>query len=131
VSDSPSVGENLRDHWKLRLQFRIVRGKGYNHRLSGFRWPLNYWRYRLFRSGIMASAASEIAAFVKVLPNADRADAQLQISLSSTEPGQCCFRAKARASMRSEHLSAGKPRDCHDSIGGPRCGASDPHERAL
>src|SRR4029079_5203804 len=87
VSDCPGVGENLRDHGKIRLQFRIVRGKGYNHRLSGFRRPLNDWRYRLFRRGIMASASAEIVAFVKVLPNSDRAAAELQISLSSTEPG--------------------------------------------
>lgn len=91
VSDSPGVGENLRDHWKIRLQFHIVRGKGYNHRLSGFRRRLNDWRYRLFRSGIMASAAAEIAAFVKVQPNADRADAQLQISVSSTERGSAAL----------------------------------------
>jgi choline dehydrogenase-like flavoprotein len=94
VNDSPGVGKNLRDHWQLRLQFRIVRGKGYNHHLVGFRRRLNDWRYRLFRSGIMASAPSEIAAFIKVRPGADRADAQLNISLSSNEPGVGAFERK-------------------------------------
>lgn len=87
VCDSPGVGANLRDHWKIRVQYRLRRCAGHNHRLLGRRLQLSTLRYRIFGSGILASAAAEIGAFIKARPDADRPDAELQISPFSTVPG--------------------------------------------
>ncbi|MBI3770372.1 MAG: GMC family oxidoreductase N-terminal domain-containing protein [Deltaproteobacteria bacterium] len=35
VCDSPGVGANLRDHWGLRLQFRLLQSTGHNRQLRG------------------------------------------------------------------------------------------------
>lgn len=44
-------------------------------------------RYLVSRTGVLASAPTEVGAFVKTMPGAARPDAELQISLFSVVPG--------------------------------------------
>jgi len=87
VVDSPGVGANLREHWKLRSQFRLLRHLGHNHRLRGARFYLSLLRYLTFGGGVLASAAAEVGAFIKARHDADRPDAELQFSQFSTVVG--------------------------------------------
>lgn len=85
IHDSPGVGSNLRDHWGLRLQYRVLRSADRNRRLRsvGLRFrPLR----RCIRRALLYAGA-EIGAFIKTSPDAPRLDAELQISPFSIAPG--------------------------------------------
>jgi choline dehydrogenase-like flavoprotein len=84
ICDSPGVGANLRDHWNLRPQHRLLRRAGHNHRLRGLRRHLSFLHYVILHGGFLASAPAEIGAFIKSRHDADRPDAELVISLFST-----------------------------------------------
>ena len=86
VCDSPGVGANLRDHWGLRLQFRLVGAAGHNRWLRGLGLRISRLRYSLFRTGILSSAPAEVGAFVKAMPGTRRADAELHFSPFSVVP---------------------------------------------
>jgi choline dehydrogenase len=88
IFDSPGVGANLREHWKLRTQFRLLRHQGHNHRLRGARFYLSLLRYFAFGGGVLATAAAEVGAFIKTRPDLDRPDAELQIAHFSTVVGR-------------------------------------------
>jgi choline dehydrogenase-like flavoprotein len=87
VCDSPGVGMNLRDHWNFRPQYRLLRVSGHNHRLRGLQRYVTLLRYIVLRSGFLASATTEIGAFVKTRRDANRPDAELGISFFSTVVG--------------------------------------------
>ncbi len=75
--DNPQVGENLREHCALAMQFRLKRKLSLNPQFSGLRLVLNAMRYFLFRTGPMASAAYDVLGWFKSRPGVDRPDAQL------------------------------------------------------
>jgi choline dehydrogenase len=87
VCESPGVGMNLRDHWKVRPQYRLLRGAGHNHRRRNPWRYLSLLHYALGRGGFLASAVAEIGAFIRTRPGLDRPDAELQISPFSTVGG--------------------------------------------
>jgi choline dehydrogenase-like flavoprotein len=87
LCDSPGVGANLRDHWGIFLHYELRRGAGYNRRLRGPGLWLSALRYLLCRSGVLATAAAEVGAFVKAIPGATRPDAQIIFSPFSFRPG--------------------------------------------
>jgi choline dehydrogenase-like flavoprotein len=85
VHDSPGVGSNLRDHWGLRLQYRLLRSADPNRRLRSVGLRVRPLR-RLIREALLY-AGSEIGAFIKTRPDATRLDGELQISPFSIPPG--------------------------------------------
>lgn len=87
VADSPGVGENLRDHWGLRMQYRLTGSGGHNRRLTGIGKYLSMLQYHTFRAGILSEAMADVGAFVKVSPDSQSPDVELQISLMSMVPG--------------------------------------------
>jgi choline dehydrogenase len=87
VCDSPGVGMNLRDHWRIRPQYRLLQGAGHNHRLWGLQRYITLLLYGVLHSGFLASAGAEIGAFIKTRRDADRPDAQLEIAFFSTVVG--------------------------------------------
>ncbi len=87
VRDSPGVGANLCERWAIRVQHRMAAGAGHNHQLSGLGLRLSRLRYALSRSGIMATASTEIGAFAAVSPDSDRPDVEIQIGGASTVQG--------------------------------------------
>jgi choline dehydrogenase len=89
LQDSPGVGRNLREHWLLFMQYRLARASdSYNGQFEGFKLFGNVARYAIFGSGPMACASSEAAAFVRVLPDATRPDAQLMFAPYSLDLDQ-------------------------------------------
>jgi len=103
VCDSPGVGANLRDHWGLRLQYRLLRSGGHNPRLRGAGLWMSALRYLVCGSGVLSSAAAEVGAFIKATPGASRPDAELQISPLSVVPatGQIERRPGLQCTVRS------------------------------
>jgi choline dehydrogenase len=95
VHDSPGVGQNLREHWLMFLQFELRRSvDSYNNQFSGWRLVKNVLSYQFLRNGPMAYSQSEVAAFVKVMPDAIRPDAQLMFAPYSLNLGNLNINAK-------------------------------------
>ncbi len=74
--NSPLVGENLREHRYVALDWRI-RGHSSNQKLRGLGLINSVLRYLLFRQGAMTDAAHEVGGFIKTQPGLDRPDAQI------------------------------------------------------
>jgi choline dehydrogenase-like flavoprotein len=83
ICNNPGVGANLRDHWGLRLQHRLIGASGYNRRLKGVGLWLSALQYLIRRTGVLSTAVAEVGAFIKAMPDASRPDAELQIALFS------------------------------------------------
>lgn len=77
VCDSPGVGANFLEHWKLQPQYRLLQRQSSYRRARLYSTLL---RYYLFRDGVLAWTPSEIGAFVKTQPDADRPDVEFQMS---------------------------------------------------
>ena len=77
VRDLPGVGQNLREHVVLIMQFRLSGDYSQNPQYSGYRVALHGARYMLSHSGLMAAPPYDLAAFVKTRPNISRPDATL------------------------------------------------------
>ena len=73
---SPLVGENLREHRYVALDWRVT-GHSSNQKLQGMGLLASVLRYLLFSSGPMTDAAHEVGGFVKTRPGLDRPDAQI------------------------------------------------------
>jgi choline dehydrogenase len=89
VTDRPNltVGARMREHRAFTLQVRLAEDLGYN-RLLGTEAAER--EYRTSRRGPLATPPCDIVAFVKMRPELDRPDAQLQIaaySILPLEPG--------------------------------------------
>jgi choline dehydrogenase-like flavoprotein len=84
ICDSPSVGANLRDHFGLRLQYRLLGASGHNPRLRRVRLWISALRYLISRTGVLSTATAEVGAFIKAMPGASRPDAELQIGIPGT-----------------------------------------------
>jgi choline dehydrogenase len=84
VCDSPGVGANLRDHFGLRLQYRLRGASGHNPRLRRVRLWISALRYLISRTGVLSTATAEVGAFVKAMPGASRPDAELSIGIPGT-----------------------------------------------
>ncbi len=73
---SPLVGENLREHRYVAMDWRVT-GHSSNQKLQGLGLIASVLRYALFSSGAMTDAAHEVGGFVKTVPGLDRPDAQI------------------------------------------------------
>ena len=76
VAHQTEVGENLREHCALAMQFRIARRLSLNPEFSGWRMIANGIRYYLSHSGPMASAAYDVLGRFRSRPGLGRPDAQ-------------------------------------------------------
>lgn len=86
VHDLPGVGENLHDHWMIRVLHRVTNTATLNNWL---RTPLHKAvlgaRYVLGFGGPMAAPASLLTGFAKSDPSVVAPDMQFQISIASYE----------------------------------------------
>jgi choline dehydrogenase len=73
---SPLVGENLREHRYVAMDWRVT-GHSSNQKLQGFGLIASVLRYFMFHSGPMTDAAHEVGGFIKTRPELDRPDAQI------------------------------------------------------
>jgi choline dehydrogenase len=99
ICDSPGVGANLRDHFGLRLQYRLLGVSGYNRSLRRPGLWISLLQYIIRRAGVLSTAGAQVGAFVKAVPGALRPDAELQVDLTSViratneiepQPGLVC-----------------------------------------
>jgi choline dehydrogenase len=119
ICDSPGVGANLRDHWGLRLQYRLLGASGHNRRLRGIGLWMSALRYLICRTGVLSTAVAEVGAFIKAMPGASRPDAELQIALFSVvratneiepRPGlQCTVRSLRPESQGTVLIRSAEP----------------------
>ena len=78
VHDSPGVGQNMREHRTVFMQYGLRdRADSYNNQFAGWRLIKNVLNHQLFGKGPMGYASQEVAAHVRILPDATRPDMQL------------------------------------------------------
>jgi len=73
---SPFVGENLREHRYVAVDWKVKSGSS-NRNLQGFGLIASVVRYFLLSSGPMTDAAHEVGGFIKTRPELTRPDAQI------------------------------------------------------
>jgi choline dehydrogenase len=76
VVHSPLVGENLREHRYVAVDWKVKSGSS-NRKLQGLGLIGSVLRYFLLSSGPMTDAAHEVGGFIKTRPELDRPDAQI------------------------------------------------------
>jgi choline dehydrogenase-like flavoprotein len=77
VVDLPGVGQNLREHWAVWMNYRMSRPLSYNREFTGLRLVANLLRYVFTRKGIMATSSHDINGFLKTRPELERPDLQI------------------------------------------------------
>jgi choline dehydrogenase len=121
--DLPGVGENLQDHWMLRVQHRVEN----TVTLSGWmKSPLGKaalgLQYLLTRRGPLSAQPTLLAVFARTLSGLDRPDVQIHVSAASYDrvggpmhpfPGitssVCILRPTSRGHVRIRSSSVAEP----------------------
>ncbi|WP_231127922.1 GMC family oxidoreductase [Mycobacterium colombiense] len=86
--DSPRVGQRLREHRCLPLQYRLLENKGYNRRLATpLGQAMTAARYLLTHKGPIATPAYDMLTFVRSDPTAERPDGQILMTPFSVGAG--------------------------------------------
>jgi choline dehydrogenase-like flavoprotein len=107
IHDSPGVGANLRDHWGLRLQYRLLRSADPIRRLRSVGLRGRALRYLIRRTRIFWSTGPKIGAFIRTRRDAGRPEAELYITPFAVVPRTGDFAWEPRlqcvvVSLRSE-----------------------------
>ena len=121
--DLPGVGENLQDHWMLRIQHRLentVTLSGWMN--SPFGKAALGLQYFLARRGPLSAQPTLLAVFARTLPGLDIPDVQIHVSAASYAhvggplhpfPGMtssaCILRPTSRGHVRIRSSSAAEP----------------------
>jgi choline dehydrogenase len=79
VAHVPGVGQNLQDHFSVRMQFETTPQSSINRDLGGWRKYLHGARYVLTRGGYLALPSSSGAAFLRSSPAADYPDIEISV----------------------------------------------------
>ena len=83
---SPRVGENLREHRYVAVDWKVKSGSS-NRSLQGLGLLAAVLRYFLLSSGPMTDAAHEVGGFIKTRPELARPDAQIGLMLVTMSIG--------------------------------------------
>ena len=87
-TDSPRVGEGLREHRCLPLQMRLAENKGYNRLLATpLHQAMSGIRYLTTRNGPIATPAYDMLSFVRADPTSPRPDGQILMTPFSVGAG--------------------------------------------
>ena len=121
VADRAEVGENLREHCALAMQFRLSRPLSLNPQFGGWRMIANGIRYYLAHSGPMASAAYDVLGQFRSRPELDRPDAQLIAAPFSIDKTRTTLAMETKPGMQIAIYPL-RPR----SAGGLRITSRDP-----
>ncbi len=87
VHDLPGVGENLSDHYVVRMVARVRNARTINERARGLSLVREVADYALRRRGILAMSPSQVFAFWKSHPAMDLPDLQLIFTPASYKEG--------------------------------------------
>ncbi|NNE85278.1 MAG: choline dehydrogenase, partial [Alphaproteobacteria bacterium] len=86
VADHPGVGDNLQDHFNIRLVYRCRKPLTLNDALNNpLRGALELARYAFRRDGYLAMGASVAAGFLRTDPAVATPDIQASITLFSAD----------------------------------------------
>ena len=96
VAARPAVGENLREHCSLVMQWRAKNTPSNNPRYRGLGLIGSVLRYYLARSGPMSNAAYEVTAFFKTDPGQPRPNAQFLFGPQSMDDAKARLEAEAK-----------------------------------
>jgi choline dehydrogenase-like flavoprotein len=88
VHAAPGVGENLVDHYAVRIASRVQGVGSLNERTHFPRLVLEVLKYLVARRGVLASAVAHAYGFVSVASQAGRPDLQLLFAPASFEGGK-------------------------------------------
>jgi choline dehydrogenase len=87
VLNRAGVGENLRDHYSVRLTQRVSGTGTLNERTRGLALVSELFNYVVRGRGVLTVGASSCAAFAKSHQNLSSPDLQLSFAPASFEPG--------------------------------------------
>ena len=87
VADRKDVGENLRDHYSVRITQRVQGVRTLNERTRGLPLLAELWRYLVRGDGLLTLGASTCAAFARSRPELAAPDLQLSFAPGSFEAG--------------------------------------------
>lgn len=127
VHDSPGVGENMREHLLIMLQYHLKYPKdSQNREFSGLRLVRNVANYMLRGRGVMAQGSYQVGGFVKTDMKLDRPDAQVMFAPFSLDLDSWAMSMHSTPGMQF----FGYPLRS-DSQGSVRIQSSDPSEPAV
>jgi choline dehydrogenase len=119
----PGVGENLQDHWMLRIQHRVENTVTLSAWMrSPFAKAALGLQYFLARRGPLSAQPTLLAVFARTLPGLDMPDVEIHVSAASYErvggpmhpfPGMtssaCILRPTSRGHVRIRNSSPAEP----------------------
>ena len=118
-----SVGENLRDHLNVRIQWGVIAaGISYNDRMRGLGKVREAFRYMINRGGFLSLPSAPLLAFLKTRPELEQPDIQCHLvpySIKSAKRREmdrvagfttACYQLRPE-SLGSVHIASVDPRD--------------------
>ena len=122
VHDLPGVGENYRDHFAPRLNWRVKQPITLNEQTRGLTMAKEVLKYFTTRRGILTWTAGIVYGFVKTRPELETPDMQFHFAHASYataadrvldhEPGMTCTIGQCRPESRgSIHIRSGQAGD--------------------
>lgn len=121
IADRGEVGQNLREHCALAMQWRVRPGFSLNAQFGGWRLVRNTARYYLAHDGPMASAAYDVLGLIRTRRDLTRPDAQLIAAPFSIDKTATTLRMEREPGMQIAVYPL-RPR----STGSVRIGSADP-----
>lgn len=100
VANRPAVGQGLREHCALAMQWRLDRPLSINAQFSGWRLVRNALRYALLQDGPLASAAYDVMGQFAAHPDATRPDMQLIAAPFSIDKSRPTLAMEREAGMQ-------------------------------
>ncbi len=87
VKELAGVGENLQDHFRLTVQFRLKpHVVSVNELTRGWRFAREIARYATVRRGLLTLSSAHIAAFCKSRPELEHPDIQFHVMPGTMDP---------------------------------------------
>ena len=94
VSDVPGVGQNLREHRMMMVQFKLKEPISLNREFSGLGLVKNLVKYLITRKGLMATGSHDVVAFVRSEKEMTRPDIELVVAPFSLKPERMSMEPK-------------------------------------
>lgn len=123
IVNSPGVGEGLREHRCISIQFRIKSDLGQNKQIyNNFRQNWQGFKYLFTRKGPISTPAYEMMWFFKATENSERPDAQVLVTPMSMGVGLTGFAVERRPGFQMLGFAL-RP----DSLGSIHIQSADPN----
>ena len=84
----PGVGENLQDHFAIRMSWRVTQPITFNERTRGFALVREALKYLRSRTGILALSSASITGYVRTREGVETPDVQYFITPASFRHSQ-------------------------------------------